>query len=230
MSMRKNCLLIESGQIDYGRALHLQKRIFQIKKEGKLKKDVLILLEHSPTITIGKRGSREEILADKSSLKRKGISVYEIGRGGRLTYHGPGQLVGYPLLDLTNYGKDLHLYLRNLEELIIRTLQDFDIQGRRRKGLTGVWIKSKKIASIGVEVKRWMSLHGFALNVNTDLDYFSFIQPCGMEAQIMTSMDKLTDKNLSVEEVARKLVSHFEDVFSVEVQRISLSSFLDTLE
>jgi len=140
----KKCLLVEAGLIEYAKALDLQKRILQAKKERRMEEDVLILLEHPPTITIGKKGSPGEILVDKVKLEKRGISVHEIGRGGKVTYHGPGQLVGYPLLNLTDYGKDLHLYLRNLEEVIIRTLKDFGILARRKKGFTGVWVNNKE--------------------------------------------------------------------------------------
>jgi len=202
MNFDKVCFLVEKGIIDYAEALSLQKKLFQAKKEGKLKEDVLFLLEHPPTITIGKKGSMEEILVDEKILQKKKVLVYKIGRGGKSTYHGPGQLVGYPILNLANYGKDIHLYLRYLEEVIIRTLNDFNIKAQRIKGLTGVWVGNKKIASIGVEVKKWISLHGFALNVSTELDYFNLIKPCGLKAEIMTSMSQILGTNIKVQDVS----------------------------
>jgi lipoate-protein ligase B len=220
--LNKKCLVVEVGLIEYAKALDLQKKTLQAKKKRWMEEDVLLLLEHPPTITIGRKGSSSEILVDKAKLKKRGISVYQIGRGGKVTYHGPGQLVGYPLLNLTHYGKDLHLYLRNLEEVIIRTLKDFAILAQRRRGLTGVWVENKKIASLGVEVKSWISLHGFALNVNCDLSYFDLIQPCGMQPEVMTSMAIALGSQVKVEEVSSRLVSHFEEIFLTSPQKTTL--------
>lgn len=220
--LNKKCLVVEAGLIEYAKALDLQKKILQAKKKRWMEEDVLILLEHPPTITIGRKGSSSEILVDKAKLKKRGISVYQIGRGGKVTYHGPGQLVGYPLLNLTHYGKDLHLYLRNLEEVIIRTLKDFAILAQRRRGLTGVWVKNKKIASLGVEVKSWISLHGFALNVNCDLSYFDLIQPCGMQPEVMISMAIALGSQVKIKEVSSRLVSHFGEIFLTSPQKITL--------
>ena len=181
-----------------------------------MKEDVLLLLEHPPTITIGKKGSTGEILINKIKLKENGISVYEIGRGGKVTYHGPGQLVGYPILNLANYGKDLHLYLRNLEEVIIATLKKFGILATRKKGLTGVWVNDKKIASIGIQVKNWISMHGFALNVNCDLGYFELIQPCGMESKIMSSLEVILKEKIELGDVIAKLIPSFIKIFEIK--------------
>jgi len=222
----KKCLVIRAGLVDYGRALRLQENIFKLKKEGKLDDDVVIFLQHPPTITIGKKGSLNELLAGKKELEKKGIVLYEIGRGGRITYHGPGQLVGYPILDLANYGRDLHLYLRLLEEVIIRTLEDFGIVAERKKGLTGVWVKDKKIASIGVQAKSWISMHGFAFNINCDLSYFNLIQPCGLQPQVITSLATILQKDIKVEEVEENVLSHFTEVFSVKTKQISFGQLL----
>lgn len=221
--MRKKCFVVKAGLIDYKEALKLQENIFQYKKEGKLQEDVVILLQHPPTITIGRKGSLKEILVDMKELKQKGVFFYEIGRGGKVTYHGPGQLVGYPILDLRSYGRDLHLYLRGLEEVIIKTLDEFGIKAHRKEGLTGVWIKNKKVASIGIQVKSWISMHGFALNVNCDLTYFNLIQPCGMESEVMTSITKILNKNIDIKEVEEKLIPNLADVFSLAPEEISLS-------
>jgi len=225
----RECLIVNLKKIEYEKAWHLQKRIFQAKLGKKLDRDVLLLLEHPHTITVGKKGEKDEILVNSEKLKKRGISIFYIGRGGRVTYHGPGQLVGYPILDLNFYLKDLHLYLRYLEEVLIRTLKEFGIEGERINGLTGVWVDRKKIASIGIKVRRWITLHGFALNVNTELSYFNLIQPCGMEAQIMTSMKRILSRNIKVEEVVEKLVPKFSDIFRVRMREISLSDLQERL-
>ena len=221
--MGKKCFVVKAGLIDYKKALKLQESVFQYKKEGKLQEDVVILLQHPPTITIGRKGSLKEILVGIRELKQKGVFFYEIGRGGKVTYHGPGQLVGYPILDLRSYGRDLHLYLRGLEEVIIKTLDEFGIKAHRKEGLTGVWIKNKKVASIGIQVKSWISMHGFALNVNCDLTYFNLIQPCGMESEVMTSITKILNKNIDIKEVEEKLIPNLAKVFSLTPKEISLS-------
>jgi len=210
------CFIVNLGLIDYKKALYLQEKILKAKREKKMKEDVLLLLEHPPTITIGKKGSTGEILINKIKLKENGISVYEIGRGGKVTYHGPGQLVGYPILNLANYGKDLHLYLRNLEEVIIATLKEFGILATRKKGLTGVWVNDKKIASIGIQVKNWISMHGFALNVSCDLGYFELIQPCGMESKIMSSLEVILKEKIELGDVIAKLIPSFIKIFEIK--------------
>ena len=218
----KRCLVVNAGLVDYKKALRLQETVFQLKRDGKMPEDVVLLLEHPPTITIGKKGSLMEIVVDREKLKRKGISLYDVGRGGKVTYHGPGQLVGYPLLDLTGYNRDLHLYLRNLEEVIMKALNDFGVPARRKSGLTGVWVQDKKIASIGVQVKSWISMHGFALNVNCDLSYFNLIHPCGMHSEIMTSLANILRHDVRNEDVAERLIAHFARVFVVKAKRISI--------
>lgn len=219
----RECLIVDLKKIEYKKAWELQKKIFQAKWGKKLNRDVLLLLEHPHTITVGRKGEKGEVLADLERLKKKGISIFYIGRGGRVTYHGPGQLVGYPILDLNYYLKDLHLYLRHLEEVLIKTLEEFEIKAKRMNGLTGVWVGRKKIASIGVEVKRWITMHGFALNVNTELSYFNLIQPCGMEAQVMTSIKRILNRDVKLKEVVERLVPQFSNVFGVNLSRCLLS-------
>ncbi len=218
----RECLIVNLKRIEYENAWRLQKKIFQAKWRKKLDEDVLLLLEHPHTITVGKKGKGGEILIDHERLKKEGVSIFYIERGGRVTYHGPGQLVGYPILDLNCYRKDLHLYLRYLEEVLIKTLREFKIEAGRINDFTGVWVGRKKIASIGIKVRRWITLHGFALNVNTELGYFNLIQPCGMEAQIMTSMKSLLNRDIKLKEVVEKLIPQFSDVFGVEMREISL--------
>lgn len=223
------CFLVEAGLINYLQALELQKKTYLAKKRGKIKEDVLFLLEHPPTITIGRKGSLNEILADEVKLKEKGISIYHIGRGGKVTYHGPGQLVGYPVLNLADYGKDLHLYLRNLEEVIIRTLKDFSVFAERKKGFTGVWVDSHKIASIGIEIKKWISLHGFAFNISCDLQYFNLIHPCGLSPSAMISLEKIIGYPPSMKQVISRLSFHFAEVFSVSLFPERLDKFQEKI-
>ncbi|MBE0479192.1 lipoyl(octanoyl) transferase LipB [Candidatus Aerophobetes bacterium] len=222
MNNNQKCLIVRAGLLEYPKALKLQEKIFQLKREGKIKEDVAIFLEHPPTITIGKKGSLNEILLDEEKLKQKGIFLCKTGRGGKVTYHGPGQIVAYPILNLLNYGKDLHLYLRCLEEVIIKTLRDFDVFAERKKGLTGAWVEDKKIASIGVQIKNWTSMHGLAFNINCDLAYFNLIQPCGMEPEVMTSLGCILKKNIEMQNVEERLIYHFSKVFSVRIQILSL--------
>lgn len=219
---RKEAFSVRAGILEYERSLFLQERIFEAKKEGKLKQEVLIFLQHPPTITVGKRGSSEEILLDLKEIEKRGIKIYRIGRGGRVTYHGPGQIVGYPIISLSLYGKDLHLYLRLLEEVIIKTCQDFGIRAQRKEGSTGVWVEEKKVASIGIQVKNWISMHGFAFNVNCSLEYFRLIQPCGMSADVMSSLNLLLGKNPDIKEVEEKLISNFASVFKFEIKNLTL--------
>jgi len=217
----KKCLIIRAGLVDYSEALDVQKKILQLKMEERMVEDIVFFLEHPPTITIGKKGSLDELLVNKVKLEEKGIFTCHIGRGGKVTYHGPGQLVGYPLLNLIDYGKDLHFYLRNIEEVIIRTLKEFGVETQRKKGLTGVWVQNKKIASIGVQVKRWISMHGFALNVNCDLGYFNLIQPCGMKSGIMTSLVNILGNKIKLEDVEENMIINFAKVFMVKTEKIS---------
>lgn len=184
--------------------------------------DALLLLQHPHTITLGRGGKRKSLLLDEGPLKEQGISFYEVERGGDITYHGPGQLVGYPILDLKNYGQDIHLYLRRLEDVILLTLHFLGISPARREGLTGVWVGKEKIASIGIHVGKWVSWHGFALNVNTDLSYFDLIIPCGIEGLKVTSMAKLLKREVPIEEVIDSLAPIFGEVFQVVMREAEL--------
>ena len=208
--------LLRLGIVDYETAHDLQKKILQERIEGKCP-DHLILLQHNPVITIGRSGDNKNILVPKALLESFGITVHEIERGGDVTYHGPGQLTGYPIIDLRSYQKDVHWYLRQLEEVIIRFLSDYNIAGKRVSGYTGVWVGDEKIAAIGVAVKRWVTYHGFALNVNPDLSHFKLINPCGITDKEVTSIVKILGHDVSMEEVEDKVVSAFAEVFSVEI-------------
>ena len=175
--------------------------------------DCLLLVEHPPVITLGRGAKRTHLLGDEELLRARGVEVWETERGGDVTFHGPGQLVGYPILDLTRHGKDLHRYMRKLEEVLIRTLEIYGIQAERRAGQTGVWVRGDKIASIGVHVSRWVSRHGFALNVSPDLSAFDLIVPCGLTGIRMTSMAALLNQEVLVQAVAKVVADQFALVF-----------------
>jgi len=186
-------------------------------------KHYLLFVEHSPVYTIGKSGNLDNVLLSEESLKARGIDFFRTNRGGDITFHGPGQVVGYPILDLEKFYTDIGKYLRNLEEVVIRTLAEYGIKGDRSPGETGVWIdpdkigRERKICAIGVRCSRWVTMHGFALNVNTDLDYFNFIIPCGIQGKQVTSIDKELGRAVDMEEVKEKLKYHFEQVFEASI-------------
>jgi len=246
----KNCLIsvLQLGTIDYATGLRLQQRLVELRKEGRIG-DVLLLLEHSPVITLGRNGKQKNIVASPELLAQRGVEILECDRGGDVTFHGPGQLVGYPIFDLreiaTPDGKHKTLgavdYLRRLEEVLIRTCADFGIPAARICGLTGVWTaadnvgqglrpgqggsetrlhivkEEAKIAAIGVHISRAVTSHGFALNVNTDLDYFNLIIPCGITAKPVTSMAKELHRELSLQEVAHSISRNFGVVFESQM-------------
>jgi lipoyl(octanoyl) transferase len=183
--------------------------------------NTFLLCEHEPVFTLGKSGAMENLLVNNEYLKQKGISFFKTNRGGDITFHGIGQIVGYPILDLERLKPDIVLYMRNLEEVIIRTIAEYGIESERSEGETGVWIdtkiphKARKICALGVRTSRWITMHGFALNVNTDLDYFNLIIPCGIQNKQVTSMAKELGKEINLQEVEEKIKNHFEDVFGV---------------
>ena len=196
--------------MDYGKALELQQQLVAERKQGVIP-DQLLLLEHPHVITLGRNGRLENLLADDQVLGRAGIAFFPTDRGGDITYHGPGQLVGYPIVDLREWKRDVGAYVRAIEQVIIDTLADFAIVGGRIAGLTGVWVEGRKIAAIGVHISRWVTSHGFALNVSTDLSYFQYIVPCGLTKPV-TSMAQL-GVHATLEEVSRSLAGHFGRVF-----------------
>jgi lipoic acid synthetase len=199
--------------MEYGEAWKLQKRLRHQRIEGEIS-DVLLLLEHPPTITIGKSANLKNVLISKEQLAQEGISLFFIDRGGDVTYHGPGQLVGYPILDLRERGRDLHRYVYNLEEVILRTLKDFSISANREGFHPGVWVNEEEIAAIGLSVKKWVSMHGFALNIDTNLNHFTFINPCGFSDRRATSMSKVLYSDVPRGSVINRLISHFCNVFN----------------
>ena len=185
--------------------------------------DQLILVQHNPVYTLGKSGNISHVLISDDEQKEKGIEFFKINRGGDITFHGPGQLVGYPILDLEHFKTDLGWYLRSLEEVIILTLAEYEIVAGRSKGETGVWIDAeipgseRKICAMGIRCSRWVTMHGFAFNINTNLDYFNFIVPCGIHNKKVTSLEKELGYNVEINEVTEKLLKNFEQVFDVEI-------------
>jgi lipoyl(octanoyl) transferase len=199
--------------IDYKEAWDLQQEIHSKKVSGEVE-DILFLLEHPNTYTLGKTAHKENLIGSEDYLKKNEISVYDIDRGGDITYHGPGQIVGYPIIDLNNWFKDTHKYLRALEEVIIKTCGEYGLSCERNPKHTGVWLGERKIAAIGIKVSRWVTMHGFAFNVNTDLNLFNGIIPCGIQDKSVTSLSKELKKEISIQEVKEKLLINFSDVFN----------------
>jgi lipoyl(octanoyl) transferase len=202
------------GRVRYGEALELQERLVAERKQGTVP-DQLLLLEHPHVITLGRNGHMENLLASDEILERAGISFYPTNRGGDVTYHGPGQLVGYPIFDLRDWKRDVGAYVRGVEQAIIDTVAEYGITAGRIPKLTGVWVGDRKIAAIGVHISRWVTSHGFALNVSTDLSYFQYIVPCGLTKPV-TSMAELGVR-AAVEEVGERLAINFGRIFGVEV-------------
>jgi lipoyl(octanoyl) transferase len=200
----------------------LQQKI-KAKRSNEHEPDYLLFVEHKPVYTLGKNGKENNLLINENVLAEKGIEFYHINRGGDITFHGPQQLVGYPILDLDNYKTDLGWYLRSLEEVIILTIGEYGLKGERSAGETGVWLdannkgKERKICAMGIRCSRWITMHGFALNVNVDLNYFNFITPCGIQNKQVTSIQKELGKFVSMNEVKEKLVRNFELVFDVSI-------------
>lgn len=189
----------------------------------------LLFVEHPHVYTLGKSGHIENMLANEESLKEIDATFVKTNRGGDITYHGPGQLVGYPIFDLDNFKPDIHLYMRNLEEVIIKTIADYGLKGARSQGETGVWLDvgkpyARKICAMGVKASRWVTMHGFALNVNADLKYFEYIIPCGIKDKAVTSLERELDEKIPMNDVKKKVKTYFEEVFDVEVIDFGLIS------
>jgi lipoyl(octanoyl) transferase len=207
------------GSIPYGDALALQRALVEDRRADRVG-DLLLLLEHPHVLTLGVRGDggRRHILATDEALAARGIDVFETGRGGDITYHGRGQLVGYPIVDLKPDRQDVHRYVRDLEEVLIRTAADYGIEAARVPGLTGVWVGREKLAAIGVRIARWVTSHGFALNVSTDLEQFNLIVPCGIADRGVTSLERLLGRRIEMAEIEARVASRFGEVFDRVVQ------------
>jgi lipoyl(octanoyl) transferase len=202
------------GLMAYEEALALQRELVEERRANRIP-DLLLLLEHPPVITLGVRSevSRANVVATSERLAELGIAVHETGRGGDVTYHGPGQLVGYPILDLRPDRCDVHKYVRDLEEVMIRTCGDYGVSARRIAGLTGTWVGAEKIGAIGIRISRWITSHGFAFNVRTNLDHFRLIVPCGISDRGVTSLEKITGRSIALREVEATIVRRFAEVF-----------------
>jgi len=218
MTQIKDMTILDLGLRDYEEVWRLQKELVARRRAGEIP-DTVILVEHPPVFTIGRQASPRPYSfagqwpAKANSPDEVWRSLVVVERGGGITFHGPGQLVGYPIVDLRGRGRDIHRFLRDLEEVLIRTLRDFSLDAQRRPGLTGVWVGQKKIASIGIAVRHWVSYHGFALNVSVDLRYFRMIRPCGLDGTVMTSMSELLGREISLAEVKPALVRRWQEVF-----------------
>ena len=221
-------LVVDIGRTRYADAWELQKKIFSARLDQRIG-DVLLLTEHEPVFTFGKGADENHLLANETELSEKKIDMFWIDRGGDVTFHGPGQIVGYPIIDLNNQYLDIHRYLRDLEEMIIRTLNDYGIVSGREKEFTGVWVKNEKIAALGVKVSKWITMHGFAFNVSTDLSFFDRIIPCGIFHKGVTSLQNVLGRTIDSVEVRMRLIDHFSNIFSFEVKQISKEELLTML-
>jgi len=211
--MKERKLLVQKlGRLDYAVALAVQKETERLVKTGE-QPDTLLLLEHPHTLTIGRRGEASSVLLNEAELETRGVTLFETNRGGKVTYHGIGQIVGYPIINLSPDREDVHRYVRDLEEVILRTVSDFGVEAFRIEGLTGVHTSRGKVAAIGVHIARWVTTHGFALNVNTDLSYFDLIIAC--EGEPVTSMEELLGDTLELSAVEDRLIMNFAEVFAM---------------
>ena len=232
MILDKGVIIHELGSIDYKECWDYQENIFSDMADTKIsdrkngmvthKNNHIILCEHPHVFTLGKSGSENHLLISEDFLQQKNAKFYKINRGGDITYHGPGQIVVYPILDLENFFTDIHKYLRLLEEAIILTLAEYGLQATRSEGETGVWFDvgtpfARKICAMGVRASRWVTMHGFALNVNADLGYFDNIIPCGIKGKAVTSMHVELNRNVDEQEVKNKILKHFQNLFEAEI-------------
>jgi lipoyl(octanoyl) transferase len=219
----KRCVVLYEGLVEYGQAQALQERLVAQRQAGKMA-DTLVLLQHLPVLTLGRRGGAQNILVPLETLERRGIALYETNRGGDVTYHGPGQMVGYPILRLADHGGDVVRYLRLLEEALILFLRDYGIEAKQVPGYTGVWVGWDKIAAIGVAVKGGVTMHGFALNVSLDLAPFHLIHPCGYSDRGVTSMAAQLGHPLDFDAVQRAFPPYFGRVFGMQMVEASADS------
>jgi lipoyl(octanoyl) transferase len=235
----KSCSIVDVGLIGYAEAWELQKRLVAARKAGAIE-DVLLLCEHPHVITLGRNGKREHLLASEQVLRQKGVEFISSDRGGDITYHGPGQLIGYPILNLGAIRKDVVWYVRMLEEVMIGASAEFGIRAERVIGKTGIWVRStldsnapsateEKLGAIGVHISRWVTSHGFAYNVSTDLRYFDLIVPCGISSRKATSLEKLLERAVTRKEVAQPVVRNFGEVFGLEMRAASREDLLAEL-
>ena len=218
------------GRMGYGEALELQRDIARDRISGAIPQDVLLLLEHPPVVTLGRGTKEKNLISSPEFLQSKGVELFEVERGGDVTFHGPGQLVGYPIIDLKRHREDLHWYLRKIEEALINTLADYGIPGERNPAFTGVWTRGRKIASIGVHARDWVTWHGFALNVTTDLSFFDLIVPCGIDGVVMTSIAReLGLEDMAAQDVRDRVTAKFAEAFDLTAVVTSRSALFETV-
>jgi len=229
----KKCLAIDLGLLGYAEASALQKQVVAARKAGAIE-EVLLLCEHPHVITLGRNGKRENLLASELVLRQKGVEFHSTDRGGDITYHGPGQIVGYPILNLAAIRRDVVWYVRTLEEAMIRATSEFGITAQRVPGKTGIWVRAgnteEKLAAIGVHISRWVTSHGFAYNVSTDLRNFDLIVPCGITDRKATSLEKLLGRNVQEKQVAPRLVKHLGELLGLEMKEASKKELLEKLK
>ena len=237
----KSCFIVDVGLIAHAEAWELQKRLVTARKNGAIG-DVLLLCEHPHVITLGRNGKREHLLASEQVLRQKGVEFHSSDRGGDITYHGPGQLVGYPILNLAAIRKDVVWYVRMLEEVMIRATAEFGITAERVAGKTGIWVRGtasdsnasanteEKLGAIGVHISRWVTSHGFAYNVSTDLRYFDLIVPCGITGRKATSLEKILERAVTLKQAVQPVVRNFGEVFGLEMRETSRDDLLVQLQ
>jgi lipoate-protein ligase B len=214
--------VVHLGSIPYAEALEFQREVARARISGRIPQDVLVLQEHPPVVTLGRTAKAAHLLSSAERLRERGVELFDVERGGDVTFHGPGQLVGYPIIDLKRHTRDLHWYLRQVEEALIRALGEHGIPAERSPGYTGVWTRGRKIASIGVHARDWVTWHGFALNVSVDLSYFDLMVPCGIDGVVMTSVAKELESNaVSMGAVEDAVVRAFGEVFSLTARRMT---------
>jgi lipoyl(octanoyl) transferase len=223
------CNLVQLGRMSYEDALKLQRNIAEARRDHQIE-DTLLLLEHPPVITIGRSGNSKNILASREILESEGIRLYTVDRGGDVAYHGPGQLIGYPIINLANHGKDIHSYVYGVEKSIVELLKrEYAVETEIVQGYVGVWHSTEKIAAIGVTVRSWITTHGFALNVDPDMNHFAMIHPCGIKDRGVTSLSKILNRKVTVDEVAKKYPKYFGETFGVEMSEITLEELMGCL-
>ena len=225
----RELLTVPLGRMPYAEALELQRSIARDRISGAISQDVLLLMEHPPVVTLGRSTKEKHLVASPEFLQTHGVELFEVERGGDVTFHGPGQLVGYPIVDLKRHRQDLHWYLRKIEEALINALADYGIPGERNPSFTGVWTRGKKIASIGVHARDWVTWHGFALNVTTDLSFFDLIVPCGNYGVVMTSIAREVGSDVSAQDVRDRVSAKFAEAFDLTAVVTSRSGLLESV-
>jgi lipoate-protein ligase B len=228
MSSSRELYISNLGLRPYAEVLELQRELARARIAGELAQDLLLLVEHLPVVTLGRSAKEQHLVVPRGALAERGVELYEVERGGDVTFHGPGQLVGYPIVDLRRHKQDLHWYLRQVEEALIRAVANYGISGERIAPYTGVWAGGRKLASIGVHARDWVTWHGFALNVTTDLSYFDLIVPCGIQSVTMTSMERelAGAPAPNVGEAGSAVAAAFGDVFALELRDVAAAALV----